>query len=182
MTMQNNFNNSSMKGCPWIMESIKEISILNQIFSDSELLKIENLGLNYEIIERDISSFYRNQNDPFHKDYKSNIQLRNATCANSSVVNYQTPVNFDVHPANNFGGYYTYSQLLQELDDMVTLYPNLITSKADISTFITEGTPNNVTTPPIGGNKIQWVKISDNPNDNAEGETTSTVYVDTSCS
>ena len=43
------------------------------------------------------------------------------------------------------------------------LYPNLITEKQNIHDFLTEGEPNNTTNPPIGGNAIKWVKISDNP-------------------
>ncbi|MEM7186860.1 MAG: M14 family zinc carboxypeptidase, partial [Bacteroidota bacterium] len=61
-------------------------------------------------------------------------------------------------------------EVLDELDEMVALYPNLITAKSNISNFLTEGTPDNSTTPPIGGNGIKWVKISDNPNSSNEGE------------
>ena len=60
---------------------------------------------------------------------------------------------------------------------MANMYPNLITSMADIgpngNPFLTEGDPDsgNPTTPSIGGNTIKWVKISDNPNtDESEPE------------
>ena len=50
------------------------------------------------------------------------------------------------------GGFYTYQELLDILDVMATLYPNLITTKQQISDTLThEGRP------------IYWVKISDNP-------------------
>ncbi len=132
-------------------------------FSETEIASIESLGYEVELIKPDIKAFYKNQNDPGHTDYRSVSNSRNATCLNGNS-DYQTPTNFNVWPANSYGGFYTYSQVLQELDDMANLYPNLITLKADISNFTTEGTPNAGTTPPIGGNKIQWVKISDNPN------------------
>ncbi|NND51255.1 MAG: hypothetical protein HKN54_02540, partial [Flavobacteriaceae bacterium] len=131
-------------------------------FSEAEISEIQQLGFSIEKTIEDVGSFYLNQNDPMHKDYVGPNQLRNASCS-GGAEDYQTPANFNVWPASNFGGYYTYSQVLQELDDMANLYPNLITAKADISNFVTNGTPNNATSPPIGGNKIQWVKISDNP-------------------
>jgi hypothetical protein len=53
---------------------------------------------------------------------------------------------------------------------MVQLYPNLITAPENISTFLTEGEPDDSTTPSIGGNGIKWVKISDNPNSSEENE------------
>lgn len=138
-------------------------------FSEAELLRVEQLGFTIEKTILDVNSYYRNQNDPTHKDYVGPTPLRNASCTGGNT-DYQTPANFNVFPANQYGGFYTYSQLLQELDDMVALYPGLITAKSDISTFVTDGQPDNGTTPSIGGNGIKWVKISDNPNSNAEGE------------
>ncbi|NNK88110.1 MAG: zinc carboxypeptidase, partial [Flavobacteriaceae bacterium] len=134
-------------------------------FSSSEINRARENGYLIEILIEDVANFYLEQNKP--SDVARTTQ--NADCINSGS-NYQTPVNFNVWPASNFGGYYTYSQVLQELDDMAALYPNLISSRANISTFTTEGTANNGTNPPIGGNTIQWVKISDNPNSNSEGE------------
>lgn len=68
------------------------------------------------------------------------------------------------------GGYFTYQEFLDEIDQMANLYPILITQPQNISNFLTEGTPDSSTTPPIGGNGIKWVKISDNPNSSTEGE------------
>ncbi len=139
-------------------------------FSTSEIEKINQLGFKNEVTIQDVRSFYVNQNDPTHKDYVSVAQTRNATCNETETTEYETPANFDVKPGNQFGGYYTYSEALQELDDMKALYPDLITSSANISNFLTEGEPNNGTNPSIGGNPIKWVKISDNPDSSSEGE------------
>ena len=57
------------------------------------------------------------------------------------------------------GGYLKYNEMLAELDAMVAQYPNLITSKAPISTFLT-----------VGNRPIYHVRISDNPNTNEAGE------------
>ena len=74
---------------------------------------------------------------------------------------YPMPANF--HPGSMNNGHFTYQEVLNELDEMHNLYPNLITEKQNIHDFLTEGEPNNTTNPPIGGNAIKWVKISDNP-------------------
>jgi hypothetical protein len=142
-------------------------------FSESELETIKQLGLNTQIVIHDVRAFYINQNNPEHKDYVATTQTRNATCTNSGG-DYQTPVNFDVKNGDDFGGYYTYSEALQEFADMHTQYPNLITAAANINNgstdFLTEGDPNNATSPSIGSNPIKWFKISDNPNSSSEGE------------
>ncbi len=142
-------------------------------FSESDLQLAKQLGRTVTIEIENVKAFYLNQNKPSHESYVSQRAARNASCLNGST-DYQTPSNFNVFPANQFGGFYTYSQLLQELDDMATLYPNLITAPADIgpngNPFVTEGTADNSTSPSIGGNTIKWVKISDNPNTSSEGE------------
>ena len=138
-------------------------------FSSEEISMVRANGFQVEVTIEDVKSFYLNRNNPSHPAYDNGQNYRNASCPDSGSTEYATPVNFDVKPGNQFGGYYTYSEILQELDDMATLYPNLITAPADISNFVTEGQPNNSTTPPIGGNTIKWLKISDNPN-SSEGE------------
>jgi hypothetical protein len=58
------------------------------------------------------------------------------------------------------GGFYTYQEFLDELDSMASIYPNLISSRAQISSFQS-----------IEGRPIYFVKISDHPNaDDAEPE------------
>ena len=142
-------------------------------FSEIELEKIQQLGFKTEVTIHNVRAFYINQNNPQHKDYISASQTRNTTCTTNGGA-YQTPANFEVQNGNDFGGYYTYSEALQELADMNAQYPNLITTAANIndgsSDFLTEGDPNNATTPSIGSNPIKWFKISDNPNSSSEGE------------
>ncbi|MBT8271596.1 MAG: immune inhibitor A [Bacteroidia bacterium] len=132
-------------------------------FSETEIEIARANGFEVEIRINDVSKYYVEQNKT------STRSAQNGSCDNGSS-DYSTPVNFNVWPSSNFGGFYTYAQVLQELNDMANLYPGIITVPADISNFTTEGTPDNNTTPPIGGNTIKWVKISDNPNSNTEGE------------
>ncbi|NND25048.1 MAG: T9SS type A sorting domain-containing protein [Flavobacteriaceae bacterium] len=129
-------------------------------FSQSELERARTAGYSVEILIYDLKAKFLEENrHPLGS-------TRNPSCLTGNET-YNTPSNFQL---GTMGGYLTYQELLDELDEMASLYPNLITTKANISTFLTEGQADNSTSPPIGGNGIKWVKISDNPNSNAEGE------------
>jgi hypothetical protein len=114
-------------------------------FSENDLSIAKSLGLKTEISITDIKQFYISQNN----EKASNLFLKNASCSSSSPT-YSTPSNWEL---GSMGGFYTYTQMLQELDDMASLYPSLITVKSPISNFQT-----------FEGRSIYWVKISDNPN------------------
>ncbi|MEP0515269.1 M14 family metallopeptidase, partial [Dokdonia sp.] len=132
-------------------------------FSVSELERARVNGFQVDVLIEDMRAHNLEQN-------RQNVPYaqRNATCnTSSSGATYPTPDNFNL---GSLGGYMTYQQFLDELDDMHDLYPNLITARDGISDFLTEGQADNSVTPSIGGNRIEWVKISDNPNDSSEGE------------
>jgi len=137
-------------------KNLKEFYIISD-FSVSEIEFAKDAGFQVTILIEDSKQHFLQQN-------KSTYISRNTSTCNNF---YETPENFNF---GTMGGYYTYQEFLDELDDMVSLYPNLITAPQNISTFLTEGTPDSSTTPPIGGNGIKWVKISDNPNSSTEGE------------
>lgn len=121
-------------------------------YAVSEIEKASAAGYQVEILVDDVKENFLQQN-------RSPAPVRNPSCAEMSAA-YETPANFNL---GSMGGYFTYQELLDELDQMKALYPNLITAKENISTFLTEGQPDNSVTPSIGGNGIKWVKISDNP-------------------
>ncbi len=129
-------------------------------FSTSELSIARDNGYNIEILIDDLEQHFLTQNN-------LKVPLRNLACIDDSDT-YQTPVHFN-DSAGSMGGYFTYQEVLDELDQMKALYPNLITTKSNISTFLTQGQPDNSVTPSIGDNGIKWVKISDNP-DSSEQE------------
>jgi len=89
----------------------------------------------------------------------------NYYCTDSDLI-YETPQNFKFGSMENV--YLTYQELLTELDLMKQKYPNLISTRAPIGDFLTEGTPDNSVTPSIGGNPLEWVRISDNPEVNED--------------
>jgi len=126
-------------------------------FSKQEIQIMDKYGYNYEILISDVQAYYVNMlNNP-----DLNQSTKNATCSGnsgggSSTFSPTTPSNFNL---GTMGGYLKYNEMLAELDAMVAQYPNLISAKAPISTFVThENRP------------IYHVRISDNPNTNESGE------------
>ena len=141
----------------------KKNSYFESDFSESEILIIENLNINYSIEIYDVVSHYKNRNNPNHKDYISKSNTKNATCEGSNISSYNTPQNYDIKDGNDFGGFYTYSEMLDELDQMHQLYPNLISARSDIKDTATDENPHIHET--YQGRFLQWVKISDNPDE-----------------
>ncbi|MCH2231016.1 MAG: immune inhibitor A [Crocinitomicaceae bacterium] len=133
----------------------KRNTFLISDFSAQEIETIANNGFMFDIMIEDVKEFYRNQNlNPV-------LTEKNVTCNQSGGAGSFTPavpVNFETSPSS-YAGFYTYQQMLDALDDMATMYPNLITVKAPISTFQTwENRP------------IYHVKISDNPSTDEASE------------
>lgn len=128
-------------------------------FSQSQIESAQNNGNEVTIIINDVQQFYKDQNNPQSARYVT----KNEECAsNDTMPNYQTPINYN---NGSMGGYLTYSQMLQELDDMKSLYPNLISSRANISTFTTQE-----------GRTIQYLKISDNADSDESSSESQILY------
>lgn len=118
--------------------------------SASELNLVQNAGFQTKIWVDDLKKDYL--------DRLSNpsVENRNNNCSTSGVTPYPTPSNYTF---GTMGGYHTLAEMMAVLDDMRAKFPNLITAKADASDTIETWE----------GRKIQFVKISDNP-DNDEPE------------
>lgn len=116
-------------------------------FSDVEIQIMNVNGFDFEIIIDDVQQYYVEQNF-----IHTAPNLKNTVCTSSPGTggfSPSTPLNFN---QGSMGGYLTYQQMLGELDAMVAQYPNLISARAPISTFVTfENRP------------IYHVRISDNP-------------------
>jgi len=110
--------------------------------------KIRNAGFRTEVVIEDVKAFYKN------RDAFSNMKLQlpntQSTSCGMFAPAYPVPANFH---HGSMGGFYTYSELLNIIDSMSLLYPNLITAKAPIDA-----------TQSIEGNDIYYMKLSDNPN------------------
>jgi len=128
-------------------------------FSASDLDKIKSLGFTYEILIEDVTSFYQNRN-------KSELKLKSNEYCIDENNDYITPNNYDIKDGNDFGGFYTYEEMLDELDDMYSQYPNLITQRTDLKDEEYIESPHIHET--YEGRFLQLVKISDNPQTNEE--------------
>jgi len=111
-------------------------------FSESDIAILDQNGFNYDIVVPDVKAYYALQNTLLGK---------NVICSNvNAPTQPTTPANFEVN--STYAGFYRYQDMLDALDSMAAQYPNLITVRAPISTFLThENRP------------IYFVKISDNP-------------------
>ena len=117
-------------------------------FSEYEIGIMEANGFNYEILVDDVKAYYAAHSlDPL--DFEKNVNCNQAPGGNG----YNPPVPVNHFENSSYAGFYRYQDMLDALDDMATMYPNLITVKAPISTFMTHDTL-----------PIYHVKISDNPN------------------
>lgn len=138
----------------------KNVFLISE-FSVSEINIMKKQGFEVEILIEDAKAHFLAEN-------AKRAPARNLTCAESQVANYPTPSNFNL---GSMGGFLTYQELLDELEAMHDQYPDLISAADNISTFTTQGQPDNNVSPSIGNNGIKWVRISDNPTvDEAEPE------------
>lgn len=151
-----------------------------------ELERLSNEGITYTVLIDDMQTFYSERAIEDLPKARLELEQLKAEAANKSYsvneilnnvgqydecdeIDWAVPANWNLNPnasPNSFGGCLTYAQVLQELDDMRTLYPNLISAKTDAS-------PTNQTT--IEGRTVYYVRISDNP-DTDEPEEPETLY------
>lgn len=121
----------------------------------SEIRLVRDAGFRYEILIDDVKQHYREQAAVGHQHHRTSV-LPNG-CQATNAPTYQVPTNFAL---GSYAGYFTYQEMLDNLDQMAALYPNLITIKAPI--------PFGTT---LEGRPVYQVKISDNPNiDESEPE------------
>jgi hypothetical protein len=109
--------------------------------SDREFTTIKSLGMEYSVLIDDWLSYY-NSLPKLTPDEKQASILKSMNGFNVSGFGY-----------GSMGGFYTYQEVVKQLDTMLYQFPNLITPKFSIGNS-QEGRP------------LWVVKISDNPNVN----------------
>jgi len=123
---------------------LKKDSWFEADLSGREIEKVKEAGYRVEILINDVSSFYSQR-------------AMNSTGKLNRNVNEEWPV-----PAHweqgSMGGFYTLDEVLAELDEMHSLYPNLISEKTPVSS-------TNLT---HDGRMQYWVRLSDNPDTNED--------------
>jgi hypothetical protein len=117
---------------------------LEIILSEREILDLKESGLSFEILIDDMTKYYQERSRRTETEMK-NLETEMKQKYSSGGFGF-----------GSMGGFYTYNEVVAELDTMRMLYPNLITAKYSIGST-------------IEGRTIWAVKISDNP-DVTEGE------------
>ena len=117
-------------------------------FSAQEEQAITQAGFTYDILISDVAAHYASQNNTATMAPST----RAVTCGSPTGYNVITPSHFH---NGSMGGFYTYQQILDVLDSMHTLYPNLITARQQIDTFHS-----------IEGRPLYWLRISNHPDSN----------------
>jgi carboxypeptidase T len=111
-------------------------------YSAHEIKAIKKAGFKVDILIRDVSKHYRDQNK------KAAGKTTTSTNCNPGPV-LDAPAHFAL---GSYAGYYTYTELLNLLDTMQALYPGLISTRTAIDTFHS-----------IERRPIYWIRISNNP-------------------
>lgn len=114
-------------------------------FSDVDIEALKGSAFEYEIVIEDVKEYYASINT---LAAKKNTVCDPAASGGGPVV--ETPVNFEMN--SSYAGFYKYQDMLDALDSMLVMYPNLITAKSAIPTGQTHE-----------GRDVFYVKISDNP-------------------
>ncbi|MBN1339656.1 MAG: immune inhibitor A [Bacteroidales bacterium] len=105
--------------------------------SETDLLKLQTLNMDYQVLIEDVAGFYEERNKGLTTnvdDYRDSDE-------------YEIPEDFEF---GSMGGHCTFTEIITHLDNMHTKYPNLITAKEPIGQS-------------IEGREMWMVKISDNP-------------------
>lgn len=154
-----------------------------QIEVDNHILdQLNSLDIAYIILIEDMKKYYseramndlpnarkqleQKKNQKSFKTFNSLSTLLNNFYSNDDCLEqeWSVPDNFRLNPnttSHTFGGCLTFDQVLEDLDKMRALYPHLISEKIDAS-------PTQQKT--IDGNTIFYVRISDNPDVDEDGE------------
>jgi len=110
--------------------------------SESEIAVLKKNHIPFNISIQDVSEYYRTR-----KSSDAPAKRDATICFPDEAFN--PPANFNL---GSMGGYFTYQEFLNILDDMKLKYPNLISSHQPISGFTTHD-----------NNPVYWLRISDNP-------------------
>ena len=126
----------------------KENTFIEGDFSSEQIQRVKNAGFTVDVLIEDVKAYYvERSTEPAPKN------LNCTTNSSNPIDDIETPSNFHL---GSYAGYYTYNELLTELDEMYGLYPNLISQK--------QGVPAVPVDTTLEGRELMMVKISDNPN------------------
>ncbi len=106
-------------------------------FSATEIAKMQQAGFTVEVLIEDVTAYYvKRSQESATEDAVSN---KAAGCGVISTSNFPTPLGFTL---GSMAGYFTYQEMLNHLDSMASQFPDLITARQPIDTFLShQGKP-----------------------------------------
>ncbi len=110
--------------------------------SRAQIAQLDAHSISYEVLIRDMSAYYAER-------YAAE---ENTTLNRNPDDVYPVPANWEL---GSMGGFYTFDEVMDELDYMAQHWPNLVTFRQAI----------NPDLPTHEGELLWWVRLSDNPNE-----------------
>ena len=123
----------------------KDTYLITEI-SENDVAKLSANGFVFEVLIDNMAEFYVDRNA--HPEKYKTVSPKSTDCTGSPVT-YTTPSHYTL---GSMGGYYTYQEMLAQLDSMRAYFPNIVSVKQQAGTITT-----------IEGRKLYYVRISDNP-------------------
>ncbi|MFZ1358861.1 MAG: M14 family zinc carboxypeptidase [Saprospiraceae bacterium] len=130
-------------------------------YSIEEVEQVKAAGFKVDIILPDAIAHYLEESKKVQPVSLEQLETRDQTCY-GAVQKYRVPFNFKY---GSMGSYLTLQEIMNELDLMKVKYPNLISNRMGVNSFVTKE-----------GNVIQYVKISDYPEDDEHETETKILY------
>lgn len=112
--------------------------------SEYEIERISEMGFEFKVLIDDVQEFYATQST--QRSSQPQCQQYN--------YKYAVPKNFEL---GSMGGFLTYSQMIDAMDMMGLHYPHLISTRQQVGSDLSHE-----------GRRIDWVRISDNPDTNED--------------
>lgn len=119
-------------------------------FSEYEIGQLRQAGFEVEILIEDVQAYYVQRNQ------QAVERSPEDSCDYSGTRRYpyDTPEHFVL---GSMGGFYTYQEMLDQMDAMAAEYPNLISAREPIGDFLT-----------YDGHPIYWMRLSNHPNEDTD--------------
>ncbi len=132
-TNEQNFHDLMELGIDLDHVKLTKNSYIDHDFSPYEVNLIQNSGLNYEVLYANASDYYhqlRTQADL----YKA-ASTTTPSCQNTEpYLQFKQPEDFIM---GEMGGFFSYEEMLEHLDNMHEKYPDIVSEKQPINDFLT---------------------------------------------
>ncbi len=123
-------------------------------FSRREIEQMRQAGFAVDILIEDVQAHYLEQNERLAQQIALRSNGDSCDAVAAKRYPYAIPEHFEL---GSMGGFYTYEEMLEQLDAMAAEYPHLLSARQPIGDILThEGRP------------VYWLRLSDNPDEDED--------------